>query len=174
MGGWGHTHTLVIDETGLDVLDNLADLLEERKVGIERPNNDSVSQFMTAVHSWLSLVQQPEFDLDRNTVQQIVLQLQHILFLLDTVDTFGAGRIAFETEAVIGKIAVHTSRIPPDVRPRWIQAVGGLLQALVMFCGTVDVASMAIERGSEAFVETVQEIEDAVDAVQSDEPSENQ
>ncbi len=123
---WAAIQDPIIDKANLDMLAALADLQETRAL-LAEPGNPQAAEVLTrAVTHILSVVQQAT-DIPHPVRDQIVADLEHVLWLLSHVDTFGVDHAVAAVERATGKVTAAATKTRSQ---RLKEAAVGLTAAL--------------------------------------------
>lgn len=149
----------IIDDERLDSLGFVADLLALRLPGTAAvPTDESMAHLRQEVAEWLALLDETD-EIPRSVSSEISGQLQHVLWLLDNVDTFGADPIVRQTRETIGRLTetLASQGSPSGFTKTWTDRVGRLIVALTLFTGGLQAGNLALVQ-AEQTVTVISEI----------------
>lgn len=136
---WATEGTRVIDETHLHLLGSVADVVEERALSLGPSNPQTVDMLRQGITFLLNETREVT-DVPRHIRDQIVADLEHVLWLIDHVDTFGVDHTVAAVEKVTGKVVAEATKAPSSGLRR---VAIGLVAALALLTPvTTDVATI--------------------------------
>lgn len=106
---WASDDRAIIEPAALDMLASLADLMEAR-VGPSAAYGDQASESLKRAVEHLIKQVKTSTDLSPQVRDQIIVDLRHVLWLLERVPTFGMDHAVVAAEKVAGKVAQSAAR----------------------------------------------------------------
>ena len=152
----------------LHLLASLGDLTDAALHDALQPSEVHLDAIRTQCEAWIESLDADEFGIQRSVAVQLKTQFQHIIWLLDNVDLFGADRVAAASEQALGRMALINHAIPENKRHAWRQKVAAFVGAIMFFTGAVQTSALAIDTASDAVVEAVTSVSDAARAIQAE------
>jgi hypothetical protein len=184
--GGGHHSSGIISQADLDMLGSLGEVAESRFPNtLVSPADASLSGLRDACENLLNYVGYVR-SIRLETQAVLRMQIEHLIWLIDNVDTFGTGRIVQEAQAAVTSVATATAEAAAssgssDVEQQkvWRErsnafirkvaafTVVGQLVFLPALTATADMAEQANRA-----IEAVADIANGPDGLERDEPAE--
>ncbi|MFC9249171.1 hypothetical protein ACFT7S_35590 [Streptomyces sp. NPDC057136] len=169
-GNWGDNGRPAVNVVGQDVLDHLesaADIIAGSLVGSDAaPRSSDLEEISQQCQDWVVFLQGIDAsEIDGPIRDQLIVQLEHIIWLIAHVDLFGGARVAGETSRAIGSLAqvqATMNNAQPETIGRWKQ---GWL-ALIAICLTINAGAPILQESIAVGGDLVKEITSAVQDMQ--------
>ena len=161
---WATDGTFLIGATHLDLLGSLADVMESRALSVGPSNPQTVDILKQGV-SFLLNATKGANDLPAHIQDQIVADLEHVLWLLDHVDTFGVDHTVAAMEKVTGKAVAEAAKAPTSGLKR--VAIGLVATLALLAPATTDVTTIVGNVRSAFGVSAAPPEQEGEDVVQS-------
>ena len=100
--------------------------------------------------------------------QTIIQQLQHVAWLIENVELFGAASVAGATQAAVGGIALAAPHVAQKSGAKWKKMALALLGALAFFNTGVDTTTAAIGHAGDIATYAITSAEHVKDALTGD------
>jgi hypothetical protein len=137
---WDHTNSKeLISDVSLDMLGTACDLIIARRDGLQSTRAGSdLGRLRAECDAWLSLVSDNSEITDESFRQTLLMQLNHLIWLIDNADTFGISRIVQHGDQITGAVvraAAHQGTIKHT--PRFRDRMNGFVAALTLVASLI-------------------------------------
>lgn len=155
---WGSraSRTDVLSQEALDQLGSAADVIESRTNPHSEAPQSQLAVLREQVLQWTGLIE-GEPSLSRTTRARLKDAVDHVVWLIDEAETFGAERVVVAAERLVGALGPVTVQVPESQQPTWKTHVSKLVSALLLF-GGLHTTVLAIEA-------TVEKVGDVLPAI---------
>ncbi|WP_405631192.1 hypothetical protein [Streptomyces sp. NBC_01174] len=162
----------IIKQDALDHLESAADIIAGTLAGSDAaPRSADLVAMKQQCGEWLDLLNEiDELELNGPVRDQLVAQIEHLIWLIDNVEMFGGARVAGEASRVVGSLAQAGATLTtsdPNTASRWQKAWFALIGICLVFNTGAPVVQESITSGGELF----KEIAAVVQSFEADEPS---
>ncbi|MGX1303308.1 hypothetical protein RKD35_004796 [Streptomyces albogriseolus] len=159
----------IIAQDVLDHLDSAADIISGSLVGsTAAPRSADLESMADQCREWLDLLRNmDEAELSGPIKDQLISQIEHLLWLIDNAETFGGARVADEASRVIGSLAQASATMTagPETASRWKKAWYGFIAVCVAF----NLGAPALQESIESGTGLVKEITGVVNDIRGEE-----
>lgn len=157
----------VIEPSHLAILHNAGDVIEYRLGEVFAPNGGSLDALRQQIAEWRdTLVTERTILTSEPLRKALIHQLEHVLWLIEHADMFGAAAITGAAQEVVGSIAVATPHVPQQQRANWKVKVAAVVGAIAIFNGSMSQGTTAIENVGDIAAAAITAGEHVVDAVE--------
>jgi hypothetical protein len=159
--------TPVISSEHLALLATAGDVIEATLEGSPAaPGAFSADQLLTQSQAWIDELERDPSLISSNAMRQtLIQQLQHLQWLVQNAEMFGAARVARVGQEVIGALALATPEVPKEKRGRFSGLVKDFIGAVIVFTSLVTVATPAIEASGAFAAAAITAVDGVVEAV---------
>lgn len=156
----------LLPEHTLDQLAGVADLVEARMSGGRiGPSAEKLEELRSACEEWIDVVSS-ETDLPDQLRAELLLNLRHVIWLVENAKLFGLARVSAAGQTLIGEVATVSERLAPVKRGMWVQWSLKVLRVLIVIGGVhagVDASLMLGQAGGEVLGDLVAGSTDGTD-----------
>lgn len=149
----------IIDDDSLNALWFVGELLVHVRPGTATlPPADAVDRLHQELLAWLDLLGETD-DVPRAIREEIAGQVQHVLWLLENINLFGAAPVVRQTREVVGRVTetIATQNPQSSTASKWRTRAGHLLVALGLFNGILATTNQVLDSGEQTY-KTISEI----------------
>ncbi|MFE3900690.1 hypothetical protein ACFXPY_10065 [Streptomyces sp. NPDC059153] len=165
---WADNGRPAVNVVGQDILDHLesaAEIIAGSLVGSDAvPRSGDLNEISQQCQDWIAFLQEIEAsEIDGSLKDQLIAQLEHVVWLIEHVDLFGGARVAGEASRVIGSLAqvgATMSNAQPETAGRWKRGWLGLIAVCLAFNAGVPVLQESIGVGGDLVKEIASVVQD--------------
>ena len=133
----------VLDDATLDHLGSIAEILALRfPRSAAEPTDEGIAHLRRELEEWLGVLTETS-EVPSQVREEVAGQIQHVLWLLDNIHTFGAGPVVREARRVVGRVTEEAAK--PGGIKEWTARIGTLIAAIALFTGVVQSTNEALE-----------------------------
>jgi len=155
----------LISAEHLDQLGAFGDLIEARTEGTSAaPTGEGLADLRARCEEWKTLLGEV-IGLTAQTRAVLNAQIEHLLWLIDNVETFGPARVASEAQVVLSEAAMATKDVrDPEQRKTWRQMVSATAAAVALLTGAVNTYAVpTLEAGNSVIAQIDQIVDGTAD-----------
>lgn len=154
----------LISTSELDHLASLGDVLEASLVGrMAVPKTEHLGALQADAKGWLEVLEAPDIGIPDATRRVLRAQVDHILWLIDSVETYGPTRVAEEAGVFATSLATATPQVPEGAaRGEWTARAQAWVAKVSLFTVAIS-GPLAISATATAY--SLQSINTVVDQV---------
>jgi hypothetical protein len=156
----------IITQDMLDHLEAAADIIAGSLVGsTAAPRGTDLQGISDQCREWIDLLRSmDDAEISGPVRDELVSQIEHLIWLIENVHIFGAARVSAEANRVIGSLAQASAtmgNVNPDTVSRWKKA----WLAFIAVCVTFNVGAPIVQESIQSGTAIVKEIAGVVDDV---------
>ncbi|MFD4554376.1 hypothetical protein ACFWP5_08600 [Streptomyces sp. NPDC058469] len=162
----GRDSSSIITPDMLDHLEAAADIIAGSLVGsTAAPRSTDLQGISDQCQEWIDLLQSmDDVEISGSVRDELLSQIEHLIWLIDNVHIFGAARVSTEASRVIGSLAQASATMGnsnPDTASRW----GKAWIAFIAVCVAFNVGAPIVQESIQSGTAVVKEIASVVDDV---------
>lgn len=148
----------IIKQDALDHLESAADIIAGTLAGSDAaPRSADLVEMKQQCGEWLDLLNgMSDLELSGPVRDQLIAQIEHLIWLIDNVEMFGGARVAGEASRVVGALAQAGATLTtsdPNTASRWQKAWFALIGICLVFNTGAPVIQESLASGGELFKE---------------------